>query len=144
MKIIEKKIIYFDAQTIFEWINDIDAYKYEVPWCVDSGIIEQKTPTEVRGFLTMQLGPFKRQIVTDNTLSPYSRVSMSLVSGPFSLFEGQWLLREIDTQMTEVELFLEICWSEPWLEALAKMSYHGLRLKALEHLERRLLNRKRI
>lgn len=144
MKISEKKIIHHSAQVIFEWINDIESYKNEVPWCVDSGILKQEAPSYMIGFLEMQIGPFRRKIITDNQLEPYKKISMKLVEGPFSYFEGYWELCALGPEITEVSLFIDIRWSERWLETLAELSYRQLRPQAFYYLEQGLLRRKRI
>lgn len=144
MKISEQKIIAQPIEVVFDWINDIDAYQHEVPWCVSSGILSQTSSEHLRGFLEMQVGPFRRRIITDNTLSAPHKITMTLVEGPFSFFEGQWQLEEIDTTHTQVCLFIDVRWSEPWLESLVELSYNHLRVEALHYLEQALLHRKRV
>lgn len=143
MKISEKKIIHHNAQVIFEWINDIDSYQSEIPWCVASGILKHEPPMHMRGFLEMKIGPFRRKIITDNTLQPYEKISMKLVEGPFSHFEGYWELYSLGAQMTEVTLFIDVRWSENWLESVAELSYRQLRPQAFYYLEQGLLRRSR-
>lgn len=144
MKISEKKIIQHSAQEIFEWINDIDAYQKEIPWCVSSGIVHQKSAQEVVGYLEFQLGPFRKKIITNNTLRPFEKIEMHLIEGPFHSFYGCWDLIPLDPKVTEVHLLIEAHWSEIWLEKLAMLSYKHLRLEALAYLEKALLRRKRL
>lgn len=142
MNISEKKIIDQPIEKIFDWINDIPAYQDEIPWCVSSGIIHSNGEEHIRGFLEMKVGPFRRKIITDNTVKRPHSIEMCMVEGPFDEFSGSWRLKEITPSQTEVQLEMTLRWSDPWLESLVALSYEHLRIEALHILEQALLRRK--
>jgi ribosome-associated toxin RatA of RatAB toxin-antitoxin module len=79
---------------LYELINDIESYPSFVPWCTHARVVS-KTDREIVATIGIQRGPLQSEFTTRNELEQDRRVLMHLVSGPFRLLEGEWLLTPI-------------------------------------------------
>ncbi|HYM43407.1 MAG TPA: type II toxin-antitoxin system RatA family toxin [Steroidobacteraceae bacterium] len=90
---------------LFALINDIESYPTFLPWCTHARV-EERTAQQLVATIGVRQGALHGEFTTRNTLEPERRVHMQLVSGPFSLLEGEWLLTPVDTNGCRVELTL--------------------------------------
>jgi len=88
---------------LFALINDIESYPTFLPWCTHARV-EHRGPQQIVATIGVRQGALHGEFTTRNTLEPERRVHMQLVSGPFSLLEGEWLLTPVDTNGCRVEL----------------------------------------
>jgi ribosome-associated toxin RatA of RatAB toxin-antitoxin module len=79
---------------LFELINDIESYPSFVPWCTHARVLS-KTDREIVATVGVQRGPLQSEFTTRNELEQDRRVLMHLVTGPFKMLEGEWLLMPI-------------------------------------------------
>jgi ribosome-associated toxin RatA of RatAB toxin-antitoxin module len=79
---------------LFELINDIESYPSFVPWCTHAKVLS-RTEREIVATIGVQRGPLQSEFTTRNELEPERRVLMHLVTGPFKMLEGEWLLQPI-------------------------------------------------
>jgi ribosome-associated toxin RatA of RatAB toxin-antitoxin module len=79
---------------LFELINDIESYPSFVPWCTRAKV-QSRTDREIVATIAVQRGPLQSEFTTRNELEQDRRVRMHLVSGPFKMLEGEWLLTPI-------------------------------------------------
>jgi ribosome-associated toxin RatA of RatAB toxin-antitoxin module len=79
---------------LFELINDIESYPSFVPWCTHAKVLS-RTDREIVATVGVQRGPLQSEFTTRNELEQDRRVLMHLVTGPFKMLEGEWLLLPI-------------------------------------------------
>ena len=95
---------------MFALINDIERYPEFVPGCTHARI-ESRTPTEIIATLGVKRGPLQAELTTRNTLEPSSRITMTLVKGPFNELTGEWKLTPVGEAGCKVELFMRFGFS---------------------------------
>lgn len=95
---------------LYALINDIESYPSFVPWC-SAARVESRTADEIVATLRVRRGPLQAEFTTRNALEPERRVRMSLVRGPFSELEGEWLLRPIGAAGTRIELTMRFAFA---------------------------------
>ncbi|HVC30170.1 MAG TPA: type II toxin-antitoxin system RatA family toxin [Steroidobacteraceae bacterium] len=88
---------------LFTLINDIASYPRFLPWCTHARV-ESRTEREIVATIGVKRGPLHGEFTTRNELEPDNRILMHLVSGPFTMLEGQWLLTPIGPDGCRVEL----------------------------------------
>jgi ribosome-associated toxin RatA of RatAB toxin-antitoxin module len=93
----------YTAGQMYGLVIDVERYPEFLPWCSGARIL-----TADGEFVTVSLG-LSRGLVrghftTRNRHVPDRSVEMKLVEGPFSLLEGRWDFRPIETAGTRVEL----------------------------------------
>ena len=97
---------------LFALINDIESYPQFLPWCTHARI-ESRTAQEIVATLTVRQGALHGEFTTRNTLEADSRVLMQLVSGPFRLLQGEWLLTPLGDDGCRVELSMRFAFRNP-------------------------------
>jgi ribosome-associated toxin RatA of RatAB toxin-antitoxin module len=88
---------------LFALINDIESYPQFLPWCTHARVLS-RTPTEIVATIGVRQGPLHGEFTTRNTLETDRRIQLQLVSGPFSMLEGEWQLTPIEPEGCRVDL----------------------------------------
>ena len=98
------------AAELFALINDIESYPQFLPWCTHARVLS-RSPAEIVATIGVRQGALHGEFTTRNTLEPDRRIDMSLVSGPFRTFEGEWRLAPIDPEGCRVELSMRFAFT---------------------------------
>jgi ribosome-associated toxin RatA of RatAB toxin-antitoxin module len=88
---------------VFEVINDIESYPAFLPWCTHARVLS-RTEREIVATVGVRKGPLQGEFTTRNELDPDKRITMQLVSGPFTTLEGEWLLTPVGQNGCRAEL----------------------------------------
>ena len=97
----------YPAAEVFRIVNDVARYPEFLPWCSAAHIIEQ-SGTEVVAALSLRVSGVSETFTTRNLLTPFERIDMELVSGPFQELAGGWTFTRLgDDAGCRVELSLE-------------------------------------
>ena len=79
---------------LFALINDIESYPQFIPWCTHAKVLS-RSDREIVATIGVRQGPLNSEFTTRNELEQDRRVLMHLVTGPFKMLEGEWLLTPI-------------------------------------------------
>lgn len=79
----------FSQKQLFKLVNNVKHYPEFIPWCKSTDVLEQ-SPDILVARLSLQKGALNHSFVTQNTLVPYTSMSMQLREGPFKMFNGLW------------------------------------------------------
>ena len=82
-------LVAFPPGRLFTLINDIESYPQFLPWCSHARVLS-RTEREIVATVGVHRGPLHGEFTTRNLLEPDHKVTMRLVSGPFSTLEGEW------------------------------------------------------
>jgi ribosome-associated toxin RatA of RatAB toxin-antitoxin module len=91
---------------LFALINDIETYPQFLPWCTHSKLVS-RSEREIVATVGVKQGPLHGEFTTRNELEPDRRILMHLVSGPFKMLEGEWLLTPIGNEGCRAELTMK-------------------------------------
>ena len=91
---------------LFALINDIESYPQFLPWCTHSKLVS-RSEREIVATVGVKQGPLHGEFTTRNELEPDRRILMHLVSGPFKMLEGEWLLTPIGDEGCRAELTMK-------------------------------------
>ena len=90
---------------MFELVARVEDYPGFLPWCPgtkvhprDDGMVDATVEIQYRGVRT--------SFTTRNRYTPYQRVEMELVDGPFRRLHGEWIFRELRADACRVQLSL--------------------------------------
>lgn len=107
MTIIKRSaIVAYSARQMFELVNSVEEYPRFLPWCSAARVINQ-TQQIVEAAVEISWSGVHKSFTTRNHLSPYERIDISLVEGPFRRFTGGWRFIELHEQGCKVDLELE-------------------------------------
>ena len=110
-------LVSFSPAQMFALVDDVASYPQFLPWCKSAQVIE-RADQEVIARLQVHKGPLHARFTTRNRLEAPSRISLSLVEGPFRTLEGEWRFGAIADQGTRVSLALKFAFANPlnaWL-----------------------------
>lgn len=96
----------YPAADVFAIVNDVLRYPEFLPWCSGVDVLEE-TAEEVVAALSLSASGISETFTTRNRLTPFERIEMVLVSGPFRELSGGWtFVRLGDDDGCRVELDL--------------------------------------
>ncbi|WP_024871159.1 SRPBCC family protein [Tolumonas lignilytica] len=99
-------LVMFSAEQMFRLVNDVEAYPFFLPGCVNGQILEKSTDQMVAVVSVSKAG-IQKTFTTKNTLMPFNAINMELVEGPFKMLRGIWRFISLDEQACKIELDLE-------------------------------------
>jgi ribosome-associated toxin RatA of RatAB toxin-antitoxin module len=92
---------------LFALINDIESYPRFLPWCTHARV-QSRSSQELIATIGVRQGALAGEFTTRNTLAVDRSIRMQLVSGPFEVLEGEWLLTPIAGGGCRVELTMRL------------------------------------
>ncbi len=99
-------LVKFSAQQMFDLVNDIEAYPKFLPWCSGSRIIK-RDGNLIEAELSISKGGFQKNFSTRNQLEYGSKMTVSLLDGPFSHLTGEWNFLVLRDDASKISLDLE-------------------------------------
>lgn len=79
----------YRAADVFAIVKDVRRYPEFLPWCADASVIEA-SEQEVLAELSLAASGIRETFTTRNLLTPFEKIDMVLVSGPFRSLSGGW------------------------------------------------------
>ncbi|HEY3783972.1 MAG TPA: type II toxin-antitoxin system RatA family toxin [Steroidobacteraceae bacterium] len=109
---------------VFALINDVESYPRFIPWCTHSSV-QSRSEREIVATVGVRRGPLQGEFTTRNELEPDRRILMHLVSGPFRMLEGEWLLTPVgeNPDGCRVELSMQFAFRNPLTAALFEQKF---------------------
>jgi ribosome-associated toxin RatA of RatAB toxin-antitoxin module len=114
-KIKKSVIVPHSAKTMFDLVADIKNYPKYLPWCSEAKILNE-TENEVTGAVYIEYFKIKTHFATKNINTPYSRIEMSFMDGPFKYFQGQWGFLQLGENGCKIDFNLTYQFSNIILE----------------------------
>jgi len=137
MTVIERSaLLPYPAQTMFQLVNDIEAYPQFMDGCVGAQVIE-RTPEHIEARLDLAKAGMRHSFTTRNRLLPPGRIELSLVEGPFESFNGEWTFAALSDSACKVTLRLQFKMSGRLLSFAAKAMFGGVANQLVEALVKR-------
>lgn len=96
----------FPVQQVYELINDVESYPHYMEGCVGSKLLSaDEHSMEAR--LDLAKAGLTFSFTTRNLLEAPHKITMRLVDGPFSRFNGEWLLQPLSDEACKISLKLD-------------------------------------
>ncbi len=118
-------IVRYNAQNMFDLVNDVKAYPEFLKWCHESHVIENQTDNMIAG-MTISLAGIKKQFTTKNIFVKSSnnyQVELSLIKGPFENLTGNWFFTHITENASKIELHLEFNFKSGFLNSTFQRAF---------------------
>ncbi|MGI9288893.1 MAG: type II toxin-antitoxin system RatA family toxin [Pseudomonadales bacterium] len=94
------------ADTVFDLVNDIEAYPEYMDGCVGAEVLQRDAQVVVAR-LDLSKAGVKHSFTTRNVLARPEQIQMELVEGPFSRFSGLWQFQILSEKACKVSLDLQ-------------------------------------
>ncbi|WJG10877.1 type II toxin-antitoxin system RatA family toxin [Aliiglaciecola sp. LCG003] len=111
-------LVAFSAESMFDLVNDVEAYPAFLPGCAQTKVLEQDENSMKAALLISKAG-VKQWFTTHNELARGQFINMSLVEGPFSHLQGGWMFTALSDDACKIELKLDFSFSSK----LAEMAF---------------------
>lgn len=98
-------LVAFSAESMFDLVNDVEAYPQFVPGCADTKILERDDENMKASILIAKAG-VKQWFTTQNELERGKFINMQLVDGPFTHLKGGWTFTPLAEDACKIELNL--------------------------------------
>lgn len=107
MTVVQKSaLVKYSSRQMFELVNDIESYPKFLPWCSASRILKREDGF-VDAELTIAKGGFKKSFSTRNQTENESKLTVSLLNGPFTHLDGVWTFMPLREDASKISLDLE-------------------------------------
>lgn len=101
----QQKILPYSAKQMYDLVNDVAKYPEFLPFCTEAQIL-CASEKELSAVLHIQKGPLQICFSTQNKLSPFDQIDMTLLDGPFQYLHGNWVFKGED-KSCEINLTLD-------------------------------------
>jgi ribosome-associated toxin RatA of RatAB toxin-antitoxin module len=91
---------------MFALVNDVEAYPQFLHWCAGARV-ESRGESYVEATIEIGIAGVQKPFRTRNTLEPPRRITIALVSGPFSRLAGSWEFTDSAGGGADIELSLD-------------------------------------
>jgi len=118
-------LVGFPVASMYELINDIEAYPLFLPWCTEASV-QSRSAQEIVARVGVRRGALNAHFTTRNSLEPDRRVRMQLVSGPFKTLEGEWLLAPVENLGCRVDLTLRFAFANRLTAMVMEPLFEGM------------------
>ncbi|MCB1740517.1 MAG: type II toxin-antitoxin system RatA family toxin [Gammaproteobacteria bacterium] len=88
-RISRSALLPYSPEQIYRLVADVEAYPQFLPWCRSVEVLES-AENEVCARMEIARGPVSKSLTTRNIMRPFESISLTLVDGPFSQFQGSW------------------------------------------------------
>lgn len=99
-------LVGYTQHQMFELVNRIEDYPRFLPWCSKSTILS-KNDLQVEATLEITWSGMHKSFTTRNTLYPFERIDIELVTGPFKNLTGHWHFLPLGQEGCKISLDLE-------------------------------------
>ena len=93
-KLNRSAIVSYSAEQMYRLVNDIEAYPQFLPHCNGAKILKASDHS-IEAELRLGKGPINHSFSTRNTLTPFKKIQLQLLTGPFKQFDGVWLFNDL-------------------------------------------------
>ncbi|MDD9855691.1 MAG: RnfH family protein [Gammaproteobacteria bacterium] len=93
------------AEDMYSLVNDIESYSKFLPWC-DASTVLSRADHEMVARVHIAYRGVRRSFTTRNRLTPFERIDLALVDGPFSALSGAWAFKELRADACRISLDL--------------------------------------
>lgn len=118
-------LVPFSAQQMFELIDDVESYPRRFDWCEAASVLE-RSDAELVARLDVKLGALKASFTTRNTLTPFERIDMALVDGPFRALSGGWAFLALGERGCKISLTLDFEMAGRWIGSALAIGFQRL------------------
>ncbi|ADU92336.1 type II toxin-antitoxin system RatA family toxin [Taylorella equigenitalis] len=107
MPVIKKSVLVpYSASQMFELVDNVKEYPEFMPWCGGATEI-QRTDSTLIATVVISIAGLKQSFTTTNLNTPPTKISLTLVEGPFSALSGEWNFKPLAENACKVSFDLK-------------------------------------
>ena len=126
MPSVRKSIIAaYPSEHIYSLVTDVASYPNFIKDC-KSGRVEKLHEDGYTATLEFSLKGIRKSFTTRNVATPFSEISMTLVSGPFKKMNGSWKFTNLGEHACRVEFELDFEFSSSLIATASAPLFHHI------------------
>jgi len=110
-------IVLHSSKKMFQLVDSVENYPLFLPWCGSTQIIERDNSKTIASIEINYKG-IRQKFTTENTKKQNKEMMIKLIDGPFQSLSGQWIFKNLDNNICQIEVKLEYQFSNIILEKL--------------------------
>lgn len=118
-KHLEKKILPYSAEQLFNVVADVESYPHFLPWAVKSSVFNQGE-NQFDAELIIGYKLIQTSYTSRVHLTPFKRIDIDYINGPFEYLENYWLFNPLDDHQTEIEFFINFHFKNIFFQKIAE------------------------
>lgn len=129
-------LVPFGADTMYQLVNDIEAYPQFMEGCVGAQILARGDDW-IEARLDLAKARLRYSFTTRNRLTPTTEIDLTLIEGPFEYFSGRWEFHALGAQACKVSLHLEFEMAGKLMGLAAKALFNSVANQLVDQLVKR-------
>ncbi len=118
-KHLEKKVLPYSAEQLFQVVADVESYPHFLPWAVNSSIFNE-TENQFDAELIIGYKLIQTSYTSHVYLTPFEKINVDYINGPFEYLENYWLFRPVNDHQTEIEFFINFHFKNIFFQKIAE------------------------
>jgi ribosome-associated toxin RatA of RatAB toxin-antitoxin module len=137
MAVVHKSVLlHYSAAQMFALVDRVEEYPSFLPWC--GGVdVRERTADKLVAAIQINYHGVKQSFTTENSNTPPTHMTMSLVEGPFRHLDGTWQFTPLREDACKVEFDLHYEFSSKLLEKLIGPVFSKIADSFVESFRRR-------
>jgi len=112
----EKRVLPYPCDFLYGIVADVGQYPDFLPW-VKEVIVFNKAPKAFDAKLVVGYNALVQTSYTSRVhLTPFERIEIEYLSGPFRHLENRWVFRPLGDHTTEIEFLIDFSFKNPILQ----------------------------
>ena len=125
------------AKRVFNLICDVENYSNFISGCSES-LVLYSGDGYLKGKLVLVKSGVSISLTTINKMTPFSKVTMNIIDGPFSKFVGEWNLTQLAENKCRVSFNLDYATDNIMIKLAAKSILQSVTEQLLTAFEKEL------
>lgn len=102
----EKIVVPHAKEEVYNMVAHVDKYPEFIPWCKSAKLLKVEDGYNYYEIL-VKFGLFSHSFTTKDKFTPYDKIEISLVEGPFKHLESIWSFKSLAQSETEIDFFID-------------------------------------
>lgn len=134
--VIRSALLPYSADEVFNMVNDVARYREFLPFCIGSEVLEQ-SEHEMQARIAFSRMGMSQSLITRNRLTPYERIEIEFVSGPFDYLRGKWEFNALNALACKVNFAVEFQLQARFLQFAATSAINQAVAQTVDAFQRR-------
>jgi coenzyme Q-binding protein COQ10 len=126
----------YTQEQLFNLVADVEKYHEFLPWCQKLEVIKREN-NEVIAVVTVGAGFFSETYTCKVQLTPYQRIDVRYLEGPFKHLNNHWQFNPKSDGSTEIDFFIDFDFHSGFFQKAFEMIFK----EAVHHLMSAFTNR---
>lgn len=113
----ELKLFPYSTEQIFKLIVDVEYYPAFLPW-IFHVCIEEKKEDSFIATLTVGYKFLKETYTSQVHTTPFERVDIRYIKGPFRYLNNRWILKEVGPHKTLIDFYIDFEFKASWFQSI--------------------------